>query len=291
VKTTTIDGAYTIQTFTTDNNLESASGTWTVPAGVTEVEVLVVAGGGAGGGYADASGEYGGGGGGAGGLIYSASYSATPGATLNVQVGGGGIAVLDAVGGNGGGSIFAALTADGGGGGGARYSGAGQDGGSGGGGIYVVDYGPGYTTGQGSNGGAPMYRQVGGGGGGAGGAGGNQAQGGTGLEFSQFASWGDPANPGWFAGGGGGHAYWTNTGFNDGSKGGGGYGALWWSDYRAAGSGATGTGGGGGGGRTSNTNALSGNGGSGIVIVRYLTPWTPTQIMYYYRQMKNRSIL
>ena len=45
--------------------------TWTCPAGVTSIEVLLVAGGGAGGGYH-------GGGGGGGGIIYNSRYAVTP---------------------------------------------------------------------------------------------------------------------------------------------------------------------------------------------------------------------
>ena len=70
-------GGYTvIQTFT-------ATSTWTCPAGVTEVEYLVVAGGG-GGGFAIA------GGGGAGGFRTGTGLAVTAGTDYTITVGGGG---------------------------------------------------------------------------------------------------------------------------------------------------------------------------------------------------------
>jgi hypothetical protein len=57
--------------------------TWTVPTGVSAVEVLVVGGGG-GGGWA------GGGGGGGGGVLYRPNFGVTPGDTFTVTVGAGG---------------------------------------------------------------------------------------------------------------------------------------------------------------------------------------------------------
>ena len=65
------------------------SNTWTVPAGVTQVEALVVAGGG-GGGNGTA-----GGGGGAGGVVYNSALAVTPGATYTIGVGTGGVSALD----------------------------------------------------------------------------------------------------------------------------------------------------------------------------------------------------
>jgi hypothetical protein len=73
-------GTFTVvQTFT-------ATGTWTAPTGVTEVEYLVVAGGGGGG-----EGNYGaGGGGGAGGYRTGTGLSVTAGTDYTVTVGNGG---------------------------------------------------------------------------------------------------------------------------------------------------------------------------------------------------------
>ena len=106
--TSTNAGGYTIYTFTT-------AGTcfWTVPNGVTDVEILAVAGGG-GGGYAwDNAGA----GGGAGGQVKTGT--ATLSTTLEVTVGAGGSAgiVSSTRGGTGGNSVVSTITALGGTGG------------------------------------------------------------------------------------------------------------------------------------------------------------------------------
>lgn len=175
--------------------------TWTVPDGVTEVEVLVVGGGG--GAYTGARA----GGGGGGGVIYRESYPVTPTTVMPITVGARGTAG----GVNGGNSVFGTLTAIGGGG-------SGADGGSGGGGNPGHLAGGLGTPGQGHNGGDAIQpggagTRLGGGGGGAGapgqqggttpGLGGN---GGIGLYFGdkfggEAANYGDE---GWFGGGGGG---------------------------------------------------------------------------------------
>jgi hypothetical protein len=72
----TRNDGYTVARFT------SGKGTWTVPQGVTSVEVLVVGGGGGGGSQA--------GGAGAGGLYYTKSFSVTPASSVAVIVGEGG---------------------------------------------------------------------------------------------------------------------------------------------------------------------------------------------------------
>ena len=71
------DGTYTEFT---------SSGNYTVPSGITSVEVLIVAGGAGGG----ANNNTGGGGGGAGGIKHLESYTVTPSATIAVVVGTGG---------------------------------------------------------------------------------------------------------------------------------------------------------------------------------------------------------
>ena len=85
--------------------------TWTAPAGVNTVEVLVVAGGGGGG--SDLAG-----GGGAGGLIYNSNFSVTPGTAYNVTVGAGGLGgqavrMSTSVGTNGSNSVFNNLITNG----------------------------------------------------------------------------------------------------------------------------------------------------------------------------------
>jgi hypothetical protein len=287
-------GGYSYHVFT-------SSGSFVVSAGSKVGEVLLVAGGG-GGGYQV------GGGGGAGGLVYNSAVNFTPG-TYTVNIGGGGNGSTNphtgfSVGGN---STFTNVTTAIGGGYGGDYSfganAASVTGGSGGGqGGSFGSNGAG-TPGQGNPGGTwNGTNWAAGGGGGAGGAGSPSASpsiggpGGVGLLYSQFSSWGT-GNPqtyttggaaapggGYFAGGGGGccndgtsTAYDGGQGFSLGGAGGGGRG------FRNNGEGLNGTthgddgapntGGGGGGVRDTyngSTNySRSGNGGSGICIVRY----------------------
>ncbi len=109
----------------------NASGTFAVPSGVSAVDALVVGGGGAG--------KHFGGGGGAGGLVYMPGYPVTPGGTVSVTVGDGGVgeAAWPAAGpGNnlsGQDSVFGTLTAKGGGFGGGYPQECAGNGGSGGG--------------------------------------------------------------------------------------------------------------------------------------------------------------
>ena len=106
-------GYKVIQSFT-------ATGTWTCPAGVTQVDYLVVAGGGGGG-------WFGAGGGGAGGFRAGTGLSVTAGTTYTVTVGAGGATgsgteiTASSRGANGADSIFSTITSTGGGGGGSGY--------------------------------------------------------------------------------------------------------------------------------------------------------------------------
>ena len=146
---------------------------WTAPAGVNFIELLVVAGGG-GGGVGGAAPTYNGAGG-AGGLIYSAAYAVTPGNSYTVTVGAGGGAGV-----NGSNSVFNDQTAVGGGYGGVNGGAStGNGGGSGGGGSFqltnnegAVSYNGGQgTPWQGSPGNSgPEGAYGGSGGGGAGGS-------------------------------------------------------------------------------------------------------------------------
>ena len=126
----------------------TGSGTYSVPVGVSAMDVLLVAGGGSGG-----SGQYSMGGGGAGGLIYRPAFPVTPGGSVSYAVGGGGAgsASNGAKGSNGQNSTFGTLVTQGGGAGGGFDSGNngggpgnGNPGGSGGGGGNS----PGQGTGQ-----------------------------------------------------------------------------------------------------------------------------------------------
>jgi hypothetical protein len=248
------------------------------------VEVLVVGGGGGGGGKSlgTSGGTASGGGGGAGGVIYNTAFSVIAGNTYPITVGSGGAGGGPFInGGNGvvngtsgSNSTFGSLTAFGGGYGGGNGVNIGGSGGSGGGTSGDISVGMG-TTGQGNNGGSGQFAfpYARGGGGGAGGLGssgdfitGSGGAGGPGrlISISGF--------PLYYGGGGGGGAY-TGTG-GDGGLGGGGAGGSPSQENISANSGIPGTGGGGGGQGSGNVNNLgrAGNGGSGIVIVRYPEP-------------------
>jgi hypothetical protein len=250
--TVTTSGAYTIHTFT-------SSGTFTVPSGVVgTVDVLVVAGGGAG------SIQHSGGGG-AGGLIYQTGKNMSAG-SYSVLISAGVVATshnptddsyqttLPAA----SDTTFDGLTAKGGGCGAPWNSNAGGSGGSGGGGnnasggsgIQPSQGGDSGTYGHGYNGGNGTSTNYGSAGGGAGGAGGaNSAPGGIGKQININGS------NNWYAAGGSG-AYNSIR-----QNGIGGHG-------NGNNNGNTNTGSGGGG---SPDNTRGGNGGSGIVIIKYAT--------------------
>jgi hypothetical protein len=199
---------------------------------------------------------------------------------------------------NGGNSVFGSLTAIGGGYGGSSYYGylpnygIGGAGGSGGGNsgytAGATTIGPSGTAGQGNkggNGGGGSYYSGGGGGaGGAGADGPNRANGGVGVYNSILGtgyywagggggsnySLGDGSNGG-LGGGGGGTAYsgiagLGGTGYNNGSNS-----AVPAANGTSGGNAGANTGGGGGGGSHYNVTNKGGEGGSGIVIVRFLT--------------------
>ena len=286
---TVINGG--VQTFT-------STGTFTVPAGLTDVDVLVIGGGGGGGGANAPTGR--GGGGGAGGLIYFPNYPVTTG-TLTVTVGcGGGGGTGQNEGTNGQDSVFGlpsdpgitpagGLTAKGGGGGGhgagSQSQGAGLPGGSGGSSGYEQNPAQAGTaiqpTQPGNSGaygfgfpGADQTSSEGAGGGGAGGKGFTNNNNPT------------PTGPGTGGGGGIGKSY-SISGTSVNYAGGGGGGGVNFSDQSAqtgvgygGGRGAYSPGvgvngcagtanrGGGGGGAGSCTGTRTGGaGGKGIVIV------------------------
>lgn len=224
----------------------TSSGTFTVPTGVTSVDIVAVGAGG-GGGSSDKDDETGGGGGG-GALAYVNTVSTTPGESLTVTVGTGG------AGGAGGGDNGAAgnassvsrsgtILVQANGGGGGQHIGAG-----GAGGTVVTG-----TGGAGGAGGAGSDRNStdAGGGGGAGGYSGN---GGAGAAFNDGG--GGSAGSGGAAGGGG-------SGTSNAARGGGGVGILGEGTSGAASAdGASGNGGSGGANGTFN-GGLYGGGGAG----------------------------
>ncbi len=259
---------------------------WAVPAGVNQINYLIVAGGGGGG-------SRHGGGGGAGGVVNNLGLtplSVTPGNSGAVTVGSGGAGAAEsgssiaARGGNS--SIFFVTTSAIGGGAGSSQTSFNnlQNGGSGGGARGNTSVaGGGKEDNQGNSGGAgggqnSTTKMLGGGGGGfssAGSSGGDSTgNGGAGFNASTFLGTQVGAS-GWFAGGGGGGA--ENDRGTEG-QGGGGNGGFESSGTNAATSGQENTGGGGGGGgHTVGTNFPGKAGGSGVVIVRYINPPTITE--------------
>ena len=260
---------YRVHTFT-------SSGTLTV-VNAGKMEVLCVAGGGGGGAYAAGAGA------GAGGLIYNTDYSVTTGnKTVTVGAGGAGQDYTVTNPSNGSDSLMDSLTAVGGGYGGQGWGGnVGGNGGSGGGGAgYDGNYPPvnpiisggSGTVGQGHNGGVGRgisgNRGAAGGGGGAGAPGGDSTtnSSGNGGDGKQISINGTAT---YYAGGGGGGDYGSSNG-GQGGLGGGGNVSGGNSSGIPGGNGGTNTGGGGGGSRSATPDSWNGgNGGSGIVIVRY----------------------
>jgi len=279
-------GGTSIYTFTLDDNT-TATTTWTAPAGVTSIDLAVVAGGGGGG-------EMCGGGGGAGGLRQDASYSVTPGTTYNIQVGAGGLGATwwERSNSNGDNSSFDSFESIGGGYGAGRAWDA-STGGSGGGANGAGASGTG-TAGQGYAGGlsgGSNGAERGAGGGGAGGVGldasgtdfwtGVGGAGGIGVDLGSYFGLGTSiGDDGYFAGGGGGGAFLSA---GSGGLGGGGAGGTF-PDATAAGTnGMATTGGGGGGdyGQSPYPNVDgSGTGGSGIVILRFAASTTVTELTW-----------
>jgi len=277
--TVTTTGSYRVHTFT-------SSGSFVVPSGTTlsNVEYLVIGGGGGGGGPIS-------GGGGAGGYRTSVPGQTSGGnssaesristlsaGTYSITVAAGGAGVADngpGPSGQGDNSVFSSITSIGGGSSPA-YGGVGISGGSGGGGARApgpggsIQPGGAGTSGQGSNGGPGSNSGggdnygSGGGGGGAGGVGGTAsgATGGTGGSGLSNNITGSAVTR---SGGGGGGAY-NGTG-GPGGPGGGGNGSPGSGPSATAGSTNTGSGGGAGG--YPNTRAGA-NGGSGLVIIRYI---------------------
>lgn len=268
------------------------SGTFSVPTGLSSVQVLVVAGGGGGGSL------YYAGGGGAGGLIEMPSFPVTPGGSVSYTVGAGGTGGIgfNNNGGAGNDSIFGTLTAKGGGAGAGNNT-NGNPGGSGSGGCggsttpggsatqpsqpgNSGTYGFGFAGGTGQP--AGPAGSNGGGGGGAGGIGGDGLPAGGNTPGGYGGGLGGAAKVStitgssvYYAGGGGGggNSNSPNRSPSINSIGGQGGGASYATGSGAGSAGATNTGSGGGGGGWnpgfSPSGQSAGNGGPGIVIVRY----------------------
>ena len=272
---------FIVQMFTADG-----ANTFSVPTGVTSIDVLVVGGGGSTGGI--------GGGGGGGGVVYYPGYPVTPGGSVPLSIGTGGApggTYPGPSGSSGTPTTFGALVALGGGGGGSWNTASNNPGGSGAGGRGHSGSGstasqpsqpnPGATVNAGFPGaaggadgtsdattGAGTY--TGGGGGGAGGAGGWPTQtgpGSTNANTNAGRQGGIGYNssitglPQYFGGGGGGASH--QSGYTSpvakalGGTGGGGRGASidfmydsYMTDYPAYGASSTG------GGTNNNYNAV-----------------------------------
>jgi hypothetical protein len=252
-----IDGVfYRVHTFINSGNFQvTFPGTF---------EYLVLAGGGGGG---VGGGTAGAGGGGAGGLIVTSSSLSL--GTYPVIVGDGGPANWNDLAGedglNGANSSFAGTVALGGGGGAGSAGTNGKLGGSGGGGRgFIVSSGGDGTAGQGNDGGSNSISgsgTAGAGGGGKGSVGGNTTAisggiGGSGYDAVNFGL-------GLLAGGGGGGAGNTST-FGTATAGGGQNAANAVANKGAGGAGGNSDG--------FSGSRAAGNGGSGIVSIRYVIP-------------------
>ena len=262
--TITSSGGYRVHTF-------ASSSSFVVPSGFSATaEYLIVAGGGGGGAQV-------GGGGGAGGLRSGSSSITANTYTVTVGAAGSGSTSTNSPGSTGGNSSALSITSNGGGGGGSHgcNNGAtsGGSGGGGGGGTSGSTAGASGTSGQGYAGGSAHYQGtwLGGGGGGAGGVGGDYVldtrggNGGVGVASSISGS------SVYYAGGGGGCGQGSTYQGGSGGNGGGGHG---WGDSGSTisyqNNGTANTGGGGGGHRDyPSVDGPAGNGGSGIVIIRY----------------------
>ncbi len=262
----------------------------------TLCDILIVGGGGGGGNF--------GGGGGGGAILFINDLLLNVG-NYTIKVGNGGIGASNNSG-NGSNGTNSSITinsteyiAKGGGGGGSRTSSNsgrnGNDGGSGGGGSQTdlsTSLGLGGSTNKntytnwesygnaGGNGrdGASPWTHGGGGGAGSGGSSGSDSKGGNGGLGKNFISYfgTNVGHNGWFGGGGGGGVYYPGVyydfGYGNGGNGlfgGGGKGASEAPGEISATDGLSNTGGGGGGGKFNGDSIKGGNGGSGIVIIRY----------------------
>jgi hypothetical protein len=261
----------------------NTSYTWTPASEITGAKVLMVAGGGGGGGVQS-------GGGGAGGLLFYEGQTISGQKTIIIGNGGlGGLGYnngIDENGVNGNNTHFTGLTTVVGGGRGGSSSDGGSGvapsntgalGGSGGGGGFYTGSGGSGISGQGNNGSSGGGAGGGGGGGGAGGAGGNSGtttggDGGAGINFESIFTnlYGDN---GYFASGGGGGSGGgnNNSGGTPGVATSGG-GTSGTSSGTSATDAKKHTGGGGGGvgfSGSASTSRLGGDGGSGIVLVKF----------------------
>lgn len=271
----------TVKTQAVINKTFTATGSYTIPAGYSRMDIFCVGGGGGGGGGGTASSNYHGDSGGGGGGGYTKTVTAiaiSSGQSLAVVVGSGG------AGGEKGGTS----------------SNSGGDSGYSGGTSSVTRSGTVLCSASGGGGGRNIYAGAGGSGGGSGSSGGNASyydggSGGTnGGEGSSSwggkgqgtttRAWGSASGTQYSGGGGGGGTGGRTTGGAGGDRGGGrggdgmraisssSEGTKWYGPTAGtAGSANTGGGGGGGGGGCrggARRGANGANGGSGIVLIK-----------------------
>lgn len=285
----------------------TGSNAFTVPAGVTAPDILIIGGGGAGGVYAFA------GGGGAGEVALATGYSVTPSSSISISVGAGGTSdgsstngisqsgsnswvgsstTLAANGGGAGTSFSQSAVFSGGSGGGGAEKTSTTQGGLGAGGASVKStFGTATRYGNAGGGVPPSIGQAGGGGGGAGAAGGaaiaqgRPGSGGSGTNavstwlsalssgMTSITGWVTATSGGFIAGGGGGGG---NSPSYLGAGGAGGGGKSGGENSLASGfPGIANTGGGGGGAAYVGSPYPGGAGGAGLVVVRYSNDLTP----------------
>lgn len=244
-----------------------ATNSVTVPI-LVSIEYLVIAGGS---GSGTSSGGLGNssGGGGAGGYKTS-TLNVLKSTNYVVTIGAGG-----AAGGTGTGSEFSTVTTTAGGKG-STLGNAGANGGSGGGGSGVNGVGGTGTSGEGNNGASGGTNNSGGGGGGAGGAGSSSGNnnGGAGGAGSASSITGSSVTRAGGGGGGAGNAAGAAgaAGGSGGGGAGGNYNAHYGSRGGSGGNGDVNTGSGAGGSGNGSTDQFNnGTGGSGVVILRWLT--------------------
>jgi len=221
---------YTIAKFTT-----VGSGDYTIPAGVTTVEYLVVGGGGSGG-TSNGSTKLSWRGGYGGEVEAGTGFAVTPATTVTVTVGDGGAHASSSAGNPGASSVFSTVTARGGFESQGYSSTTAMDGGWGG---YDANAGGAYSGTTGGTGGGGVSNSI------------------TGSAYAYAGGGGGAGSPAPGAGGAGGTS-------------GGGNGSTFASN--TAQNGTANTGGGGGGGGSISTTQYGGNGGSGVVIIAWLNP-------------------
>ena len=256
---------------------------WVVPnnAANNSIHILIIGGGGGGNGRTDGTGWVGGGGG-AGDYIDSTLATITPGQTDSITVGSGGAwggVAMDPS--NGGDSVFKdkyTITSIGGGAGGGTGNSppgshpTGFSGGSGGGGGTYSGLG-GSATGIGlvhAGGKANSACCSSGGGGGAGTAGGDNPDANTGGAAGQGVANSITGTSLYYAGGGAGTGC-TTSGTSNSATGG--------TPSNTDATAGTGSGGGGGGANNAgctHSTTRAGNGGSGVIIIRYTLSITPS---------------